>query len=293
METSFPGTSTQQRFEVNVAELATDGAPATLGAGRHRRRRRDSAAAGAAPWRTRCWPGRPGRRPGNCAPRCAARSLPPTRAAASRRRREAEKSARVELWDEPAGTKALAGRDLPPAEVLAADKRIAAIARELKNRGAAGTLELLRAKVYLALLAGQPLEHLLPARRHDSHRAPSAAGPGMSAATRAGDSEPVPARRARSQRQRASDSAPVRAAARAASDSAPRYRRSRDAHAGPPPQREAPHAHVGRHGRAASRIRAWRPGPAGSGGQPDRPPVHPAEPGRRTRRRRRVRPARR
>ena len=81
---------------------------------------------------------------------------------ARRRREEAQKDARVELWDEPAGTKALAGRDLPPAEVLAADKRISAIAPELKNRGAAG-LDLLRAKVYLALLAGQPLDTLLPA----------------------------------------------------------------------------------------------------------------------------------
>jgi len=35
-------------------------------------------------------------------------------AADGRRRQEAEKDARVELWDEPAGTKALAGRDLPP-----------------------------------------------------------------------------------------------------------------------------------------------------------------------------------
>jgi hypothetical protein len=84
-------------------------------------------------------------------------------AAATRRREKAEKHARVELWDEPAGTKALAGRDLPPAEVLAADKRISAIARELKNRGADASLDLLRAKVYLALLAGQPLEHLLAA----------------------------------------------------------------------------------------------------------------------------------
>jgi hypothetical protein len=83
-------------------------------------------------------------------------------AAAQVRRESAEKNARVELWDEPAGTKALAGRDLPPADVLAADKRISAIARELKTAGAAGSLDVLRAKVYLALLAGQPLDHLLP-----------------------------------------------------------------------------------------------------------------------------------
>ena len=82
-------------------------------------------------------------------------------AAARVRRETAEKDARVELWDEPAGTKALAGRDLPPAGVLAADQRISAIARELKTRGAAGGLDVLRARVYLALLAGQPLDQLL------------------------------------------------------------------------------------------------------------------------------------
>ncbi|HKB31201.1 MAG TPA: hypothetical protein VKD26_10235, partial [Streptosporangiaceae bacterium] len=87
--------------------------------------------------------------------------------AARRRREVAEKDARVELWDEPAGTKALAGRDLPPADVLAADQRISAIARELKNRGATASLGILRAKVYLALLAGQPLDHLLPAPSDD------------------------------------------------------------------------------------------------------------------------------
>src|SRR6266487_1193137 len=83
-------------------------------------------------------------------------------AAALRRRERAEKEARGELWDEPAGTKALAGRDMPPAEVLAADKRIAAIARTLKKAGAEGSMDVLRARVYLALLAGQPLEDLLP-----------------------------------------------------------------------------------------------------------------------------------
>ena len=92
-------------------------------------------------------------------------------AAASRRRENAEKDARVELWDEPGGTKALAGRDLPPAGVLAADKRISAIARELKNRGADASLDMLRAKVYLALLAGQPLDHLLPAPADTSQQA--------------------------------------------------------------------------------------------------------------------------
>ena len=61
--------------------------------------------------------------------------------AARRRKDEALAEARVERWDEHAGTAALAGRDLPPAEVLAADHHLTARAEELKAAGAAGTLE--------------------------------------------------------------------------------------------------------------------------------------------------------
>lgn len=79
-------------------------------------------------------------------------------AAAQRRREEARKDARVEVWDERSGTAALAGRDLPPADVLMADKRIDALARHLKAAGREETLNELRAEVYLALLLGQPVE---------------------------------------------------------------------------------------------------------------------------------------
>jgi hypothetical protein len=46
--------------------------------------------------------------------------------AARRRQDAAQKEARVELWHEQAGTCALAGRDLPPAYTIAADKYLAA-----------------------------------------------------------------------------------------------------------------------------------------------------------------------
>ncbi len=82
--------------------------------------------------------------------------------AARKRRKRAQKDARVEAWAESRGTAALAGRDLPPADVLAADKRIDATARALKTAGAEGTLEQLRAKVFIALLTSQPLYTLLP-----------------------------------------------------------------------------------------------------------------------------------
>jgi hypothetical protein len=81
-------------------------------------------------------------------------------AAADRRRQEAQKDARVETWSEPAGTAALAGRDLPAAEVLAADRRIGALARQLKTAGAPYGMEALRARVYTALLLGVPVQEL-------------------------------------------------------------------------------------------------------------------------------------
>ncbi len=96
--------------------------------------------------------------------------------AARRRRAKAERDARVQSWAEPGGTWALAGRDLPPADVLAADRNIDAQARALKKAGACGTLEFLRAAVFTALLSGRPLWTLLPGS--PGHRRPGARHPG-------------------------------------------------------------------------------------------------------------------
>ena len=78
--------------------------------------------------------------------------------AARRRRETAQKEARVEYWADPEGTATLAGRSLPPAEVLAADRRLCAIAKAWKKQGAQGGMDLLRAHAYLALLLGQPID---------------------------------------------------------------------------------------------------------------------------------------
>ncbi len=86
--------------------------------------------------------------------------------AARKRRVRAQQDARVETWAESGGTAALAGRDLPPAAVLAADAHVDGLARQLRAAGAAGALERLRAKVFLALLTSQPLYTLLPG--HDA-----------------------------------------------------------------------------------------------------------------------------
>jgi len=79
-----------------------------------------------------------------------------------RRRQEAEKDARVETWKEAAGTGAVAGRDLPPADVLAAGKTLDADARWLKAHGVEGCMDQLRARAFTARLTGQTLGSLLP-----------------------------------------------------------------------------------------------------------------------------------
>jgi Domain of unknown function (DUF222) len=98
--------------------------------------------------------------------------------AARRRKEQALREARVERWTEPAGTAALAGRDLPPAAVLAADANLTALANQLKAAGAEGTLDALRAAIYLALLSGTPVSSLLPAGM--GHSDASAANPSSS-----------------------------------------------------------------------------------------------------------------
>jgi hypothetical protein len=75
--------------------------------------------------------------------------------AAARRREEAQKDPRVRRWQEDAGTAALAGYGLPPADVLAADQRLTNRARALRQAGLPGSLEDLRVRAYLDALLGQ------------------------------------------------------------------------------------------------------------------------------------------
>ncbi len=71
---------------------------------------------------------------------------------ARKRREQAARDARVQRWAEDSGNAALMGRELPPAEVLAADQRISAWARELKKAGLDGSMDELRARAYLDIL---------------------------------------------------------------------------------------------------------------------------------------------
>ena len=98
--------------------------------------------------------------------------------AAERRRVDARNDAEVRAWDEPSGNAALAGRERPPADVLAADARLTALAKWLQKRGATGTISQLRASVYTALLNGRPIETLLPAAASSDDSAPGNPVPG-------------------------------------------------------------------------------------------------------------------
>jgi hypothetical protein len=73
---------------------------------------------------------------------------------ARRRREEAARQTRVERWAEHSGNAGLAGRELPTAQVLAADQRITAWARELRAAGLDGDMDVLRAKAFMDILLG-------------------------------------------------------------------------------------------------------------------------------------------
>jgi hypothetical protein len=89
---------------------------------------------------------------------------------ARKRREDAARDARVERWAEDSGNAALVGRELPPAEVLAADQRINWWAKQLRQAGLDGGIDELRARAYLDLILGM-----------DSRPAPQPAGDGAAA----------------------------------------------------------------------------------------------------------------
>jgi hypothetical protein len=60
----------------------------------------------------------------------------------------------VRRWREDAGTAALAGYGLPPADVLAADQQLTTRALALRSAGLSGPIEELRARAYLDTLPG-------------------------------------------------------------------------------------------------------------------------------------------
>jgi hypothetical protein len=76
-------------------------------------------------------------------------------AKAKDRREHGARDARVERWREDSGNAALAGRELPSAEVLAMDQRITWWALQLRAAGLEGGMDILRARALTDLLLGQ------------------------------------------------------------------------------------------------------------------------------------------
>src|SRR6202167_1533770 len=105
---------------------------------------------------------------------------------ARKRREEGARQTRVERWMEDSGTAGLAGRELPPADVMAADQRINAWAKELRAAGLDGNMDALRARAYLDVLlamaprpappTGKP-QTAKPSAGKPSAGKPPAAGP--------------------------------------------------------------------------------------------------------------------
>jgi hypothetical protein len=107
---------------------------------------------------------------------------------ARKRREHMAKRTRVERWAEDSGNAGLAGRELPPAEVLAADQRVTAWAKQLRRAGLEGGMDALRARAYLDILLGTDSRPLAssPDRTRDQDTDGSAgpedvAGPGGNA----------------------------------------------------------------------------------------------------------------
>jgi hypothetical protein len=86
--------------------------------------------------------------------------------AAERRRKAARADSGVHTWTETSGNAALAGRELATTDVIHASVRLTAFARWLRKHGATGTMDQLRAAVYIALLTGRSVQSLLP-HHHD------------------------------------------------------------------------------------------------------------------------------
>jgi hypothetical protein len=96
---------------------------------------------------------------------------------AKKRRTDAEKNARVERWPEESGNAGLAGRELPPADVLAADQRITWWAKQLKEAGLDGDMDQLRARAYLDILLNRDSRTSRPGQPADPAAASTAVPP--------------------------------------------------------------------------------------------------------------------
>jgi hypothetical protein len=100
--------------------------------------------------------------------------------AGRRRQRQARQDAQVQTWPEASGNGAIAGRELPASRALLADKHISALAQTLRAAGMPGTMDQVRAEVFLALLSGQSPESLIAAAQPGSADSKGQAGAAFS-----------------------------------------------------------------------------------------------------------------
>ena len=119
--------------------------------------------------------------------------------AAVKRREQAAKQRRVEVLPEDSGNEMLAGRELPPAAVLAASQLLTARARQLRKAGILGGMDELRVQAYLeklgVLLTPWPPSAQAPTPPPMTARPTAAAGTAAPAAP-VPPSPPTPAVRA-------------------------------------------------------------------------------------------------
>jgi hypothetical protein len=107
-------------------------------------------------------------------------------AAAEQRKNEARKDTSVQFGYEASGNATLSGRELSVRDAIHANLRLSALARWLQCHGAADTLEQLRTAVYIALLTGQSIDSLLPAKTAQTAETAQARG---TASSGTGDDE--------------------------------------------------------------------------------------------------------
>ena len=106
---------------------------------------------------------------------------------AKKRREQAARAARVERWAEASGNAGLAGRELPPAQALAADQRVTWWARQLKQAGLVGGMDQLRARALMDILLGVDSR---PVGSPADAEAPDRTGGGQSGSSDSGGSGP-------------------------------------------------------------------------------------------------------
>jgi hypothetical protein len=110
--------------------------------------------------------------------------------AAERRRKKAKKQARLETWQEESGNAALAGREMDPRDVLAANAYYDAVAEALHRAGVPGTRRELRMLAYTDRNTGRD-----PLDRIPGHAEPDPAGTDPAGADSAGADSARDARR--------------------------------------------------------------------------------------------------